>query len=110
MAGGREATQQQQHGHHAHWKQEVRSRGVERKMARRGGEELLGPARLRENSLPPPGMIFAPLRAYLLNFSLYIVRMVKYSGGGVPPLRSSARETSPPPPQIYAYGEEKFTC
>ena len=42
---------------------------------------------------PTLGMIFAPLWAYFFNFSLYIVRMAKSSGGELPPLRSSVRET-----------------
>ena len=47
-------------------------------------------SRLRARENFPPPMIFAPLWAYFSIFSLYIVRIAKSSGGGAPPLRSSA--------------------
>ena len=79
----------------------------------RGGLIILARARgAHENSplsdfttswawfLPPPlGIIFQ-------FFSFYIVRMAKYpgrGGGTSPPLRSSARGTSPSPSRFYAH-------
>ena len=75
-------------------------KGVELKLVR-GGKNFLGWVRENfpsERFFPLLGMIFASLRAYFFNFSLYIVRMAKSSGGGAsPPEKLQGNFSSPPP-------------
>ena len=82
----------------------VVSKGVELNLVR-GGIIILACARRERKFHPPPlsefsppGLLFAPSGHTFSFFSLYIVRMAMSSDGELPPLRSSARGTSPFPP------------
>ena len=79
-------------------------KGVELNLVR-GGIIILACARRERKFHPPPlsefsppGLLFAPSGHTFSFFSLYIVRMAMSSDGELPPLRSSARGTSPFPP------------
>ena len=63
-----------------------------------GGEELFVAARARK--FPSPLAIFSPL-AYFFHFLLFILLNIQ-GRRAFPPLRSSARGTSPFPPPFYA--------
>ena len=82
------------------------TQGRRTKIGQGGGRIILACAREifpPERFFPLLGMILAPLWAYFFNFSLYIVRMAKSSGGGeFPPPEKLSEGNFPfsPPPML----------